>query len=807
MPAVLDPVWQDAKYGARLLLRSPGFSAIVVATFALGIGANTAILSVVDGVLLRPLPYAQPDRLVRVWEDKPSQGYSRNVVNPFNFLDWRERNHSFTHMAAIESGNATITGAGDPIAVPAMEVSPEFFPILGVPAYLGRTFVPEEGKPAAVRRVVLSYSLWQSRFGRKRDVLGKTITIDGDPATIVGIMPFGFSFPNIEADLWLPFPITRSKEWETGRYIGVVARLKPGVSVQQAQQDMIRVTDQLAHERPDEDKGWTADVIPLRQDATNSVRLPLLVLMGAVGFVLLVACANLANLLLMRGTRRLPEVAVRAALGAGRRRLVQQLLSETLVLALAGWVVGIAAAYLALKGLLALIPPDNPLPRMCAIHLDVRVLLVSSAIALLTAVLFGLLPAYRIACADVQDALKKSSQRSGVGINRAFRHGFVIAEIALSLLLLAGAGLMLRSFAHLLAVNPGFATDHLLTMNLFTAPSKFGDAAKRARYVDQVLDEIRDIPGVEAAGSAHFLPMTGKVSGSCFSHMGERLVPTSSPGADFLVITSGYLRAMRMPLRAGRDFSPQDTFSSPSVILINQAFASKYFPNQNPIGQKLNICWGFVTLAQILGVVSDARQTDLETAPKPTIFVDNSQAAMYFANLVIRTRQDPARTTRAVLAAIHRLNPDQAVSDVRTMDEVLSTSVARPRLQLILLATFAVMAVLLAALGVYGVLSYSVTQRSQEIGVRVALGATSSDVAGMVLKEGFFLLIAGMAIGLTGAFLLTRLLRSLLFEVSPSDPFTLFCITIGLAAVALAAAFIPAWRAFRVDPMVMLRYE
>lgn len=577
--------------------------------------------------------------------------------------------------------------------------------------------------------------------------------------------------------------------------------------LEKARQDMARVADEIARERPDYDRGWTTQVVPFLEDATTTVRLPLLVLLIAVGFVLLVACANLANLLLMRGTRRLPEVALRAALGAGKLRLIQQLLSETLVLALAGWFVGILVAYAALKGLLATIPSDSALPRMQAIQLNARVFLFSFAIALLTKLLFGLIPAFRIARADVQDALKHGSLRTGVGVNRAFRYAFVITEIALSLVLLAGAGLTLRSFAHLLAVNPGFVSDHVLTMNLFISPVQFKEPSKRSLYVDQVLSEIRKVPDVEAAGSAHFLPITGMMSGSCFSRFGEPLVVSSSPGADFLVVTSGYLRAMRIPLLAGRDFGSRDTFRSPTVALVNQAFATKYFSDKSPIEQKLNICWTVTSPAQIVGVVSDARQTELQTPPKPTIFLDNSQAAMYFSNLTVRTREDPHQMTRSVLAAIHRINSDQAVSSLRTMDEVLSNSVARPRLQLILLATFAAMAVLLAALGVYGVLSYSVIQRTQEIGIRVALGATSTNVLHMVIKEGLVLLAIGVGVGTTAALLLTRLLKSLLFEVQPTDPLTLFSVTAILIAVALLATLIPARRAFRLDPMVALRYE
>ncbi|HEY3454448.1 MAG TPA: ABC transporter permease [Bryobacteraceae bacterium] len=803
----LASTWQDARYGLRLLRRRPGFSAIVIGTLAIGIGANTAIFSVVDGVLLRPLPYPHSDRLVRVWEGKPSKGFSRNVVNGLNFLDWRDRSHSFTQMAAIGSGNSNISGAGDPVAVPAMRVSPEFFSILGISAYLGRTFLPEEGKPGHSDSVILSYSFWQTHFGSDRGTLGRKITINGSPSTIVGVMPAGFTFPNIEADIWTPLPITRSKEWEGGRFLGVIARLKSGISLEKAQEDMTRVATQLANERPDYDKGWSAEVVPFLEDATTTVRLPLLVLLIAVGFVLLVACANLANLLLMRGTQRLPEIAIRAALGAGKLRLVQQLLSETLVLAMTGWGAGILVAYAALKGLLAIIPTDNALPRMQAIHLDARVFLFSFAIALLTTLLFGGIPAFRIAQGNVQGNLKSGSSRTGVGVNRGFRYAFVITEIALSLLLLAGAGLMLRSFAHLLAVNPGFVTDHVLTMNLFISTAKFGEPAQRGRYVDELLNEIRNVPGVQSAGSAHFLPMTGMVSGSCFSRLGEPLVASSSPVADFLVITPGYLRAMRIPLLAGRDFGSRDTFGAPSVVLINHAFATKYFPKENPIGQKLNICWTIKSPATIVGVVSDARQTDLQTQPRPTILLDNSQGAMYFANLTVRTREDAHQMTRSVVAAIHRINPDQAVSSVRSMDDVLSNSVARPRLQVILLATFAAIAVLLAALGVYGVLSYSVVQRMQEIGIRVAVGATAADVLRMILKEGMVLLAAGAGVGITATLLLTRLLKSLLFDVQPTDPLTLACVTVILIAVALVAMLIPARRALQVDPVIALRYE
>jgi putative ABC transport system permease protein len=803
---IVEQLAQDLRYGARLLLRSPAFSVVAVLTLALGIGANTAIFSVVHAVLLRPLPFSEPDRLVRIWESAPN-GFDRNVVDPFNFLTWRERTRSFEQMAAIDSRTSNITGGGEPLAVHGMRVSPEFFSILRVSPFMGRGFVPEEGIPDRDHSVIFSYGFWQSHYGADRGILGRKIMMNGDPSTVVGILPPDFRFPGWKADLFVPLALDRAEARKGGRWLSTIARLKPGVSLRQAQQDMQAVAKQLADERPAMDKGWSAAVVPFLEDVTENIRLPLLVLLAAVGLVLLIACANVANLLLMRATGRMREIALRAALGAGRRRILQQLLSESLLLALAGWAGGLAVGYWGLKGLLVLIPESVQLPRMESIHLDSGVFLFAFGISLATAILFGLAPAMQVSRPQLQSALQQGSMRTGVGGSRVFRRAFVIAEIALALLLLVGAGLLMRSFGRLISVNPGFAPEHLLTMELFTSPAKYEDSQKRSRYLERVRDEVRGVAGVQAAGSTHFLPLTGMTSGSCFAPAPGPQPDTSSPSADFLVISPGYFQAMGTPMLSGRDFAAGDHFGTPSVLVVNHAFAERFFAGQNPIGKQLNVCWTVPNPVEIVGVVADARQTELKVAPNPTIFLANPQAPMYFAHLVVRVRNDPRQMARAVQAAIHRVDPDQAISNVETMDTVFSDSVARPRFQLVLLLVFAGIAVLLATIGVYGVVSYSVSQRTQEIGIRVALGARSGDVSRMVLREGLLLGGSGVALGLAAALATTRVLRSLLFEVTPTDPVTLGAVACLLLAVAVAATLWPARRATQVDPMVALRYE
>ncbi len=803
----VEQLSQDLRYGVRLLRRSPAFSIVAVLTLALGIGANTAIFSVVNAVLLRPLPFSEPDRLVRIWESQPNKGWDRNVVDPYNFLTWRVRTRSFEQMAAVDGWTSNITGGRQPLAVHGMRVSPEFFAILRVAPLLGRGFTSEEGIPGRDHSIILGYAFWQSQYEGDRTILGRKIILNGEPSTVVGVLPPDFRYPGWKADLFVPMALDLKEARRGGRWLTTIARLKPGVGLAQAQQDIASVAKQLSLERPDMDKGWSAAVVPFLADVTENDRLPLLDLLGAFGLVLLIACANVANLLLMRATGRMREIALRAALGAGRRRILQQLLSESLLLALAGCAGGLAVGYWGLRALLAMLPESVSLPRIESIRLDSPVFLFALGISLATAILFGLAPAIQVSRPQLQTALQQGSQRTGVGGSRIFRQAFVVAEIALALLFLVGAGMLMRSFARLTSVDPGFQTEHLLTMEMFTSPAKYEDKLKRSQYLENILTEVRGMPGVQSAGTTHFLPLTGMVSGSCFAPAPGPQPDTSSPGADFLVISPGYFQAMRTPMLSGRDFGEQDHFGTPSVLVVNHAFVERFFAGQNPIGKKLNVCWTVPNPVEIVGVVADARQTELKEPPHPTIFLANAQGPMYFAHLVVRARNDPRQMALAVQAAIHRVDPDQAVSNVETMDSIFSDSVARPRFQLVLLIVFAGIAVLLATIGVYGVVSYSVSQRMQEIGIRVALGARSGDVSRLVLREGLLLGGLGVGVGLAAALASTRVLQTLLFEVTPTDPVTLSAVAGLLLAVVLAATLWPARRATKVDPMVALRYE
>ncbi|HEY6344397.1 MAG TPA: ABC transporter permease [Bryobacteraceae bacterium] len=801
----LDRLWQDARYAVRALRKSPAFALTATLSLALGIGANTAIFTVVNAVLLKPLPFFQPQRLVQLWENKPAQGYFRNVVNGVNFLEWREHTHSFEDMAAVSVFPANLTGLGDPIALDGIAVSPQYFAVLGASPALGRSFTAEDGRPGHGDVAILSFGLWQARFGGDRAVLGRKITLNGSPAIIVGVMPRGFALPQSTPDIWMPLFIDRSPNWQLGRSLTVVARLKPDVTRKQAESDLQSAAAQLSRERPDYDAGWSAEVAPMLQDATRNVRLPLLVLFAAAGIVLLIACANVANLLLMRSSGRSREIAVRAALGAGRRRLLQQLLAESLVLALAACAAGCAAAYWGVKAVLAIIPAQNRIPRMEAIHIDSSVLLFALALSFVTAIIFGLIPALHVSQVHPHQVLRQGAIRAS---KNSLRQGLVVAEIALSLILLAGAGLMLRSFHRLISVDPGFETQRILTLRMFASPAKYLQPRGRATYFARVLDEIRMVPGVREAGSVLWLPLQEDDSGSCFD-LAEKGPPTPSvsPDANILVVSPGYFQAMGTPLRGGRHFDARDTFDSTSVIMVNQEFVRRFLPDRDAVGQKLNVCWGreFRNPGEIVGVVADARQDDLQTPPRATIFIDNLQSPMFFAQIAIRASGDPLQIAHSVQAAIHRVDPDQAITHVKTMEQVFSDSVAQPRLQLALLGIFGALAGLLAAIGIYGVAAYSAAQRTREIGIRMALGARPGDVRRLVLREGLVLGAAGVVAGLAGALGLTRVLKSLLFETTPTDAPTLALAVIAVLGVTLLATLIPARRASRIDPMATLR--
>ena len=808
---------QDLRYGSRALIKTPLFALIAIATLALGIGASTAIFSVVNSVLLRPLPFAQPERLVQVWETNLKLGADQNVVNPLNFLDWTEQNRCFTGMAAI-IGDSTKLGLGqEQLQVPAILVSPQFFSVLGVTPMLGSGFVDGDGKEGAEIKVILSYEFWQQQFGGDPSVIGRQIRNNDRPATITGVMPRGFGLPNRRGSVFLPFAIDRSaKSASDGRYMSVVARLKTGVTVTQANEDMQRVAEYTVATRPNFNTNWGTVVLPMLEDATQDVQRPLLLLLGAVGFVLLIACANVANLLLMRGAGRERELAVRGALGAARGRVVCQLLAENLVLAAIGTLGGLAIARWGLRALLALIPETSPLPRMNSIRIDGPVFLFALTLTFATTLIFGLLPALRLSRVDLLEALKQGTSRTGVGGNRRLRQSLMVAEIALALMLSVGAGLLLRSFQRLTSVNLGFRSDNLVTMRVFVKDN-VDSVPERARYLDRLVESVRGVHGVEAAGFIHFLPLTDRVSGSCFK-LGEK--PTAlengweisetdpdAHDANFLLISSQYFNAMRTPFLAGRDFDAHDTPDTPTSVIVNQAFVQKFLDGKDAVGQPLTVCWTVKNPARIIGVVGNARQTKLKVEPAPTIYLANSQAAAYGVTLVIRAASDSSQVIHPVESAIHEYDPQQAISEVQTMDHVFSDSAADARFQLVLLLIFAGIAVALAMIGVYGVVSYSVTQRTQEIGVRMAMGADTSQIARMVFRETFWLAAIAVVIGLAGAIALTRVMTSLLYETTPNDPATLAVSAMAILMVAAVAALIPARRATLVYPLVALRYE
>ncbi|HTZ47161.1 MAG TPA: ABC transporter permease [Verrucomicrobiae bacterium] len=804
----LPNLFRDAHFALRTLRKNPAFTAVAVLTLALGIGANTAIFSVVNAILLRPLPYPEPSRLVRLWETSPTRGWFRNVVNPFNFLDWRDNAKAFQSMAALTASMTNLNLQGRPVAVHGMQVTTDFFSVLEIPPYLGRTFNPQDGVPGQDHVVILGYDLWRDQFGGDSSIIGRNIDVEGVPYAVVGVAPRGFSFPKTQSQVWTPLPIVRTKDWSDGRYLTVVARLKPGVSLAQAQQDMQSLGSLTANVRPDMNHGWSAEAVPMLTDVTKDVRRSLWILLSAVGFLLLIACANVANLILMRASGRLREMAVRSALGAERARLIQQLLVESVLLSLAGMAAGLSVAYFGLQGLLALIPANAPLPRSEPIHIDAQVLLFTFFVSLCSAVIFGLVPALRLSRVELQDALKQGSLRSGVGGHQMLRRVFVVAEVALALLLSVGAGLMLRSFSRLVAVDPGFNPDHLLTMHLSVFPTRYSDDLKRASYFERLLAEIRHVSGVHAAGTTHFLPLTEMTSGSCFAPApGPQPTPADSPSSDFLIVSPGYFLAMGIPLAKGRDFEDRDNFNAPPVAVVNRAFVDHYFSGQDAVGKQLYVCWTIEKPVEIVGVVADARQSELQQAPQPTIFLSNSQAPMYFATLVVRAEGDPRALSQSIEDAIHRVDPDQPVSDVQTMSSVFSASVASPRFQATLLGVFAAIAMALAIVGIYGVVSYSVSQRTNEIGIRIAMGAASKHIVGMVLGEALLLTALAIAIGLCVAVALSRVLQSLLFEVTPTDPLTLGVVACVILAIAAVAAVLPARRAMRVDPVVALRYE
>jgi len=796
---------QDFRLAIRSLLRSPGFAVVAMLTLALGIGANAAVFSVVDGVLLKPLPYQNPDELVMVWEHNIPRDRRTNVVSPGNFIHWRERQSAFVEMAAVFQTSVSLAENGSPEEVRAQIVSHTLFPVLGVSPAHGRAFLPSEDAPPR-GTIIISDGLWRRRFALDRGVLGRTITVSGEPMEIVGIMPPGFQFLDRNIDAWLPLALPAQARTPRGRSIRVVARLKPGVSLEAARREMTRIAGGLAAEFPNTNNNWSADVQRLDQHVAGDLRPTLLVLLGAVGFVVLVACANVASLLLARAAARQREIAVRTALGASWIRLARQALAESLTLAVLGGAAGLLLAYWMLKLLLAAADRGLPVPRAHEIGLDMRVVMFTALLCVVTGILFGLVPALWSRRANVTGSLKEMG-RGGTSAKAARARGMlVVAEIALAIVLLTGAGLMLRSFARLTAVDPGFDAARVMTFSVSLPPARY--AGKSTQFFDRLIEQLRALPTVTAAGAVSFLPMTGPASATSFHAEGQPVFePGARPVTEVRVISGEYFRAMGIPLKAGRLFNSDELRENRNVLLITEEMARQAFPGLDPIGRRISISWADDAYQEVIGVVGDIRHADLGTPTRPMIYwphVKNAYTTMY---PVVRTTGDPATVVAAARAEVQRLDPAQPIANARTIDEIVSTTVAQPRLIMRLLAVFAAVALVLAAVGIYGVVAYGVSQRTREIGIRMALGARPSSVVRLVVTHGVVLAGAGLAVGIPAALLLARAMGSMLFETEPADPATIATVAVVLTAVAVLACVLPLRKALGVDPSVALRSE
>jgi len=812
----MTTLFQDLRYGIRMLLRNPGFTIIAVLALTLGIGADTAIFSVVNGVLLRPLPYNESEKLIALSE-RSAVLEGMSIAYP-NFLDWRAQNNSFENIGVFRRQSYNLTGIGEPERLVAGQVSADLFAVLKVNATLGRVFTNDEDQPGATPVAVLSHGLWQRRLGGDPGIIGQTLTLDTRAFTVIGIMPPTFDFPS-RVELWTPVGL-RAKDpgWESrGNHPGLyaMARLKPGITIGQARDDMEIVAANLEKQYPDSNTGNRASITPALENVVREIRTALLVLLSAVGFVLLIACANVANLLLARATNRQKEIAIRTALGASRTRIVRQLLTESMLLSFAGGALGLLLARAGVTLIVAISP--NSIPRSTEIGLDPRVLAFTIAISVLTGMIFGLAPALQASKPDLNETLKDAG-RGSTGRRRLLRSGLVVSEVALTMVLLIGAGLMIRSFYRLQRVDPGFVADNLLTFNVSLPQKKYAEDQQRINFYQQLLQNLHGMPGVQSVAMATGLPLGNNGWQSGFWIEGRPEPPQGQrPLTEVAFVSPGYFDTMRMTLLGGRNFTEQDVkpstppdpqhpaFSPPTVTIIDEDFARRYWPDEDPIGRQIVFWGGKVTVVGVVRRVKmEGLSTDSNRVQSYYPFLQNPSGSM---SIVLRTAGDPASLANVVRQQVLAIDPDQPIYSVQTMGQIWTDSIAPDRLYLMLLGTFAAVALVLAGVGIYGVMAYSVTQRTHEIGIRMALGARPGDVLGMVIRQGMTLAAAGLAIGLGGALLATRAMSSLLFGVSATDPLTFIVISIVLAGVALGACFVPARRATKVDPMIALRYE
>ncbi len=797
----------DLRFGLRLLRQAPAFTAVAVVALALGIGANTAIFSTVDAVLIRPLPFGDPDRLVMVWEDASFASFPKNTPAPANYVDWKARNRVFSGMAATRGVSGNLTADGPPEQVIGRSVTPDFFSVLRAKPLVGRTFTEEEDRTDAPL-VVISYGLWQSRYAGELSVLNRKILINGAPRVVIGVMPADFALRG-RHDFWIPIHFQAADLGNRGsHFLNVVARLKPGVTLSQAREDMNRVARELAREYPGNNEKIGAVVVPIREEIVGKTGLELYVLMGAAGCVLLIACANLAGLLLARAVGRKREMAIRAALGAGRGRLVRQLVAEGALLSLAGGLLGVLAAPAGMKVLAELVPEG--LSATVVPQLDLRVLAFALGLSVVTGLAFSIIPAWRASRVSLHDALKQGG-RGGVGGRSArTRDLLVVLEVAAALVLLTGAGLMLRTVANLKNIDVGFRPDHLLTLRTTLPRVKYQDAAARIGFYHRVVTGVRALPGVQNAAYASTLPFLSMGNTNGFEVEGVTR-PAGDPGDALLrVATAGYLDVLGVRMIEGRGFSSSDGRESPPVIVINETFARRYFPHGSALGHRVTLSTRVRVWRTIVGVVRDVHERGYELEMKPGVYLPFEQITDTWAlpeMLVVRTAGDPGAMTSAVRAVIASVDSDQPVAAVRTMDEILALSVADRHQQMTLLTAFAGLAVLLAAIGLYGVLAYAVTQRTREIGVRMALGAKASRVAGSFVMRGLLLTAAGLAVGLAASLGLSRAMTTLVYGVTATDPATYAGVAGLLTLITAAASWMPARRAARVDPIQVLRDE
>jgi putative ABC transport system permease protein len=806
-------VLQDVRYGLRMLAKNPGFTCIAVLALALGIGANTAIFSVVDAILLKPLPYKNPDQLVVIWENATHLGFPKNTPSPANFLDWRQQSSVFTGMAAFAERSFNLTGVGEPERLDGRRVSANLFDLLGVKALIGRTFVADEDKPGT-KVAIINESLWKRRFGSDPAVIGRALTLNGESYTVVGVVPRSVRLPafgNWRDQVWVPLAFSSEEAANRGdHFLEVIARMKPGVTLQKARTEMQTIAARLAQEYPKFNLRIGSVVNPLSEEIVGDMKPALLILLGAVAFVLLISCANVANLLLARAAARQKEIALRLALGADRARLTKQLLVESLLLSLIGGGVGLGLAYLGLEILTRFIPQD--LAQAENIAIDGKVLLFTLLIAVVTGLLFGLAPASQASHFNLNDTLKEGGRDSGAGTRgKRLRSSLVIAEVAVSFILLIGAGLLINSFLHLRNLDPGFRVDHLLALNVDLSEVKYPDNARRTAFFDEIVRRVQALPGVRSVAVAGNLPFTynGDSMGIAVEGIPDPS-PDEWPDVIYRAVGPGYFGTMGIPLLRGRDFNEHDTMSSTMTVVVSEKTAQHYWPNDNPIGKRLKP--GSTTSQgpwrTVIGVVKDVRQNDFIAEPKMQMYLDYRQLTSLTPNaLVIRTAVDPLSLAGSVRNAIWAVDKDQTVANIDSMGNIVAGAIARQRFSMLLLAVFAGLALVLAAVGIYGVMSYSVAQQTREIGIRIALGAKRSNVLGMTLTQGLRLIGAGLLLGLVGALLLTRVMSSLLFGISATDPLTFLGISLVLLAVALLATYLPALRATKVDPMIALRAQ